>query len=164
MKTRIYGPMGQWTEEATRIQLKVSAAMKPVIEDNLNFDIRDLESVVIDAITELFIVQRLSDKYDVPVKNIREVETAGGASRGRLPGLWAEISSHSAGYDIDKARAKALGEIGDRFEVDKVSMGGSSTSITLVGKTEHYNSVNFNFLKDGIYHDIYNDPDYNPYA
>lgn len=54
-------------------------------------------------------------------------------------------------------------EVGKEYTVEDVSMGGSYTSIYLEEVSGCFNSVNFDFFKDGKPHDIYADPDYNPY-
>lgn len=53
--------------------------------------------------------------------------------------------------------------IGKEYKVTQVDMGGSYTSIYLKGMTGVYNSILFEFYKDGKKHNIYNDPKYNPY-
>lgn len=55
-------------------------------------------------------------------------------------------------------------KIGDKFEVEDVSMGQSNTSITLKGFKDVFNSVNFRFEDEyGNVVNIYDDPRYNPY-
>ena len=54
-------------------------------------------------------------------------------------------------------------EEGKEYRVKNVSMGGSFTYIELEGYEGSYNSVNFDFYKDGIPHDIFRDPNYNLY-
>lgn len=55
-------------------------------------------------------------------------------------------------------------KIGDKFEVEDVSMGQSNTSIILKGFDNVFNSVHFRFEDEyGDEIDIYNDPRYNPY-
>lgn len=53
--------------------------------------------------------------------------------------------------------------VGKGYTVSDVSMGGFHTSIYLKEVKGSFNSVNFDFFKDGKPHDIYKDPDYNPY-
>lgn len=77
--------------------------------------------------------------------------------------LTAVIFSHKNGYDHDREEIKALGEIGDQFPVEYVSMGQSRTSIKLKDHKNSFNSVNFIFLKNGAKHNIFDDPEYNPY-
>lgn len=54
-------------------------------------------------------------------------------------------------------------EVGKKYTVSDVSMGGSFTYIYLKEVDGCFNSVNFDFFKDGKPHDIYADPEYNPY-
>lgn len=55
-------------------------------------------------------------------------------------------------------------KIGDKFEVEDVSMGQSNTSITLKGFKDVFNSVNFRFEDEsGDVINIYDNPRYNPY-
>ena len=80
--------------------------------------------------------------------------------------LFARVTNKAAGYPLDQ---KAVSDLNpnDYFEVSAVRMSQSSTSFNLVDDDNHYNSVNFSFYKevDGqfIEHNIYNDPQYNPY-
>jgi hypothetical protein len=53
--------------------------------------------------------------------------------------------------------------VGSFYNVEEVSMGQSNTSIGLYGLRYGFNSVMFEFYKDGKEHDIFRDPDYNPY-
>jgi hypothetical protein len=52
---------------------------------------------------------------------------------------------------------------GAEYDVEKVDMGQSYTSITLVGIKGGFNSVWFEFFEDGKPIDIYRDARYNPY-
>ena len=54
-------------------------------------------------------------------------------------------------------------EVGKEYCVVDVCMGQSNTSIFLEGLSGGFNSVNFDFFKDGNPHNIYKDPNYNPY-
>lgn len=54
-------------------------------------------------------------------------------------------------------------EVGKEYCVVDVCMGQSNTSIRLDGISGGFNSVNFDFFKDGKPHNIYKDPDINPY-
>ena len=55
-------------------------------------------------------------------------------------------------------------KIGDKFEVEDVSMGQSNTSITLKGFKNVFNSVHFRFEDEsGSEVNIYRDHRYNPY-
>lgn len=53
--------------------------------------------------------------------------------------------------------------VGSFYNVEEVSMGQSSPSIKLYGMNYGFNSVMFEFYKDGKEHDIFDDPEYNPY-
>lgn len=53
--------------------------------------------------------------------------------------------------------------VGEEYEVERIEMGQSSTSIELKGKNFYYNSVMFDFYEDGKEIDIYSDERYNPY-
>lgn len=69
------------------------------------------------------------------------------------------------GYPISQETLKNNNiKIGDKFEVEDVSMGQSSTRITLKGFKDVFNSVHFRFEDEyGNKIDIYNNPLYNPY-
>ena len=54
-------------------------------------------------------------------------------------------------------------EIGKEYSVRRVSMGGLHTCIFLEEIPGVFNSVNFDFFKDGKPYNIYADPNYNPY-
>lgn len=55
-------------------------------------------------------------------------------------------------------------KIGDKFEVEDVSMGQSNTSIILKGFKDDFNFVHFRFEDEyGNVVNIYDDPRYNPY-
>lgn len=55
-------------------------------------------------------------------------------------------------------------KIGDKLEVEDVSMGQSNTSIILKGFKDDFNSVHFRFEDEyGNVVNIYDDPRYNPY-
>ena len=80
--------------------------------------------------------------------------------------LFAKVTSPEAGYKSDSDKLKDL--VFDKFyEVGYIDMGGSYTSVYLEGFKGEFNSVNFTFYKkcDGLYeeHDIFSDPNYNPY-
>ena len=78
--------------------------------------------------------------------------------------LIAKLVKPISGYQSDKDKIAESGmEIGTEVKVDKVSMGQSHTYIFLEGFSGSFNSVHFEFLIDGKPHDIYGDPDYNPY-
>jgi hypothetical protein len=81
--------------------------------------------------------------------------------------LIAHVTSISGGYDSDKKRVKELGlEVGQQFNVISISMGQSHTTVAIElpdGSKAYMNSIYFDFSLDGKPHDIYEDPDYNPY-
>ena len=78
--------------------------------------------------------------------------------------LVAKVKSLHHGWDRDALKLKELGaEIGDVFTVEKIDMRSWYTDVYLKGIAGAFNSVNFEFLKDGEPHDIFNDPDLNPY-
>lgn len=54
-------------------------------------------------------------------------------------------------------------EVGKDYEVERVDMGQSYTSITLKDRKGSYNSVIFEFYEDGKELDIYSDDRFNPY-
>lgn len=80
--------------------------------------------------------------------------------------LYAKVEHPEAGYGHDVQACKDLNPE-KYYEVDKVDMGQSHTTITLKNTIGWFNSVNFGFYKtvDGlkVSHDIYSDPEYNPY-
>lgn len=80
--------------------------------------------------------------------------------------LYARYIDSNAGYEYDQKNAEKL-TLGEYYPVAAISMGQSSTSITLQGQSGSFNSVNFSFFKKVgdkfVQHDIYSDPEYNPY-
>ena len=79
--------------------------------------------------------------------------------------LYAICEYIDNGYDSDqKQLSKYNIKVGDRFEVEEINMGQSSTSIYLEGFEESFNSVHFRFEdEDGNRINIYDNPRYNPY-
>lgn len=79
--------------------------------------------------------------------------------------IYAVVETLRAGYDCEKERVKSLGfKVGDKFEVDYIDMGGSSTSIYLKDfPNQLFNSVFFEFEENGEELDIYGDTRFNPY-
>lgn len=68
------------------------------------------------------------------------------------------------GHDCDKEYVKKMGlKVGERYEVEDISMGGSHTSVYLKDIKGSFNSVQFEFEEDEKPIDIYRDPRYNPY-
>ena len=55
-------------------------------------------------------------------------------------------------------------KVGDKFEVENISMGQSYTSLTLKEfPKQSFNSSNFSFEEDGKELNIFNDKRFNPY-
>lgn len=82
---------------------------------------------------------------------------------GEIPLTYVKLVHPEYGYDTDKVHAKQLSR-GVFYEVERVSMGQSHTTITLKGYKGSFNSVQFEFYnanKQPI--DIYNMPEYNHY-
>lgn len=79
--------------------------------------------------------------------------------------LYAKFVHPDQGMEYDKKQVREVGlEVGRKYEVSCVDMGQSYTSIWLAGYKNSFNSVHFEFYdEDGLPHDIYDDPDYNPY-
>lgn len=80
--------------------------------------------------------------------------------------LFARMEHPNNGYESDKKDA-ALLDPKKLYEVKEVHMGQSNTCVELdTGfKRTLFNSVNLEFYLEGSEtpHDIYSDPDYNPY-
>lgn len=80
--------------------------------------------------------------------------------------LYARVENPSAGNEFDRAKVEEL-DPSKYYEVESVKMGGYHTTIILKDCDTFFNSVNFEFFldKDGekIPHNIFSDPDYNPY-
>lgn len=79
--------------------------------------------------------------------------------------IYAVVETLRAGYDCEEEMVKTLGfKVGDKFEVEYIDMGGSSTSIQLKDfPNQSFNSVFFEFEEDGKELDIYDDTRFNPY-
>ena len=78
--------------------------------------------------------------------------------------LYAKFVNADCGYDSDKRKVRDAGlELGRKYEVKHIEMGGWHTDVWLEGYRGSFNSVHFDFYVDDMPHDIYNDPDYNPY-
>lgn len=76
----------------------------------------------------------------------------------------AIVNTLEAGYDYQKDTMLKLGfKLNDRFNVESINMGQSSTSIYLKDYKESFNSVFFKFEENNIELDIYSDPRFNPY-
>lgn len=52
---------------------------------------------------------------------------------------------------------------GVKYDVKEIGIGGWETDIKLHGSDQTYNSVNFEFYKDGEVYDIFEDSELNPY-
>ena len=79
--------------------------------------------------------------------------------------IYAVVETLRAGYDCEEEMVKSLGfKVGDKFEVEDIDMGGSSTSIHLKDfPNQPFNSVFFEFEENGKELDIYDDTRFNPY-
>ena len=78
--------------------------------------------------------------------------------------LYAKFMYPDYGHDCDIEFAKKIGlKVGEKYEVEDLSMGGSHTSIFLKDVNGVFNSVQFEFEEDGKPIDIFNSPKYNPY-
>lgn len=79
--------------------------------------------------------------------------------------ICAVVKTLRAGYDCEEELVKSLGfKVGDKFEVEYIDMGGSSTSIHLKAfPNQSFNSVFFEFEESGKELDIYSDTRFNPY-
>ena len=79
--------------------------------------------------------------------------------------IYAVVETLRAGYDCEEEMVKSLGfKVGDKFEVEYIDMGGSSTSIHLKDfPNKPFNSVFFEFEENGNELDIYDDTRFNPY-
>lgn len=79
--------------------------------------------------------------------------------------LYAKFNYPDNGWPAERDYAESMGlKVGDRYEVEYVSMGQSYTSIYLTDIEGVFNSVQFDFEEeDGTPVDIYNDYRYCPY-
>ena len=79
--------------------------------------------------------------------------------------IYAVVKTLKAGYLSDKELVKSLGfKVGDKFEVERISIGRSSTEVYLEEfPSECFNSVFFNFEEDGTPLDIFTDDRFNSY-
>ena len=79
--------------------------------------------------------------------------------------IYAVVETLRAGYDCEEEMAKSLGfKERDKFEVEYIDMGGSSTSIYLKDfPNQPFNSVFFEFEENGKELDIYDNTKFNPY-
>lgn len=78
--------------------------------------------------------------------------------------LYAKFMYPENGYDVDIEEAERYGlEIGKKYEVEYLSMGGFHTSIFLKNINGVFNSVQFDFFEDEQEVDIYRNPKYSGY-
>lgn len=79
--------------------------------------------------------------------------------------VYAVVKTLRAGYDCEEEMVKSLGfKVGDKFEVNFISIGGSSTSVQLKDFADQsFNSVFFEFEEDRKELDIFKDKRFNPY-
>lgn len=78
--------------------------------------------------------------------------------------LYAKFMYPDNGWDVDVEYAKKIGlKVGEKYEVDYISMGQSNTSVYLKDIKGVFNSVQFDFEEDGKPINIYDSPKYNPY-
>jgi hypothetical protein len=78
--------------------------------------------------------------------------------------LYAKFMYPNNGWDVDVEYAKKVGlMVGEKYEVDYISMGQSNTSVYLKDIKGVFNSVQFDFEEDGEPIDICDSPKYNPY-
>lgn len=79
--------------------------------------------------------------------------------------VYAVVKTLCEGRDSENLRIEQLGlKVGDKFEVEYISMGQSSTKVTLKDFTEDcFSSVFFRFEEDGKDLDIFKDERFNPY-
>lgn len=76
---------------------------------------------------------------------------------------YALLSYPEYGYDYDKEKVKKL-DSGRFYEIDRISMGQSHTSIFLKGIQGCFNSVQFTFYnRERQPIDIYRMPEFNQY-
>ena len=80
--------------------------------------------------------------------------------------LYARFNYPDNGWPAERGYAERMGlKVGERYEVEFVSMGGSYTSIYLKNIDGTFNSVLFDFeTSDGTEVNIYHDDRYSPYA
>lgn len=78
--------------------------------------------------------------------------------------LYAIFMYPDNGRECNKKRASKVGLIvGEKYEVEGICIGSSSTSIFLKDIEGSFNSVQFEFEEDGEFIDIFDSPKYNPY-
>ena len=79
--------------------------------------------------------------------------------------LYARFNYPDNGWPSERGYAESKGlKVGERYEIEFVSMGGSYTSIYLKNIDGVFNSVLFDFEEeDGTEVNIYKDARYSPY-
>ena len=78
--------------------------------------------------------------------------------------LYAKFMYPDNGWDSDVEYAKKVSlKVGEKYEVEYLSMGQSNTSVYLKDVKGVFNSVQFDFEEDGKLISIYDSPKYNPY-
>jgi hypothetical protein len=78
--------------------------------------------------------------------------------------LYAKFMYPDNGYDCDVEEAIRFGlKVGERYEVEYLSMGGSHTSVFLNNINGCFNSVQFEFYENEQPVDIYRNPKYSGY-
>ena len=79
--------------------------------------------------------------------------------------IYAVVETLKVGFPSDSETVKSLGfKVGDRFEVERISVGRSSTEVYLKEFPSNcFNSVFFIFEEDGIPLDIFLDDRFNSY-
>lgn len=77
--------------------------------------------------------------------------------------LTAKFVRPNAGYPYDQEQTSKHLVEGWEYEVEDIMMGQSHTNVFLKGFSCPFNSVAFDFFRDGVPHDIYRDPKINPY-
>lgn len=78
--------------------------------------------------------------------------------------LYAKFMYPNYGHDCDVKHAIEVGlKVGEKYEVEDLSMGQSHTSVYLKNIKGVFNSVQFEFEEDGKPIDIFDSPKYNQY-
>ena len=79
--------------------------------------------------------------------------------------VYAIVSSLTSDHEDDQEQIKNLNfKVGDKFEVENISIGQSYASLTLKEfPKQSFNSSNFSFEEDGKKLNIFNDKRFNPY-
>ena len=79
--------------------------------------------------------------------------------------VYAIVSSLTSVHEDDQEQIKNLNfKVGDKFEVENISIGQSYASLTLKEfPKQSFNSSNFSFEEDGKKLNIFNDKRFNPY-